>query len=1143
MKSADLIRIMLTIAQCDRSGISIALAFHFLGSPQLVLENLPVSVNRRSIVALLAYLAVDDSKQAGRTHTRESLSALLWPDYDQVKAFTNLRHTLWEIQKTFGPGWLLADRETVGLRPDANVWVDVHRFESLFLAGRLQNDISIRIPLLTEGVKLYRHHFLAGFALKNAPTFDDWSLAKADELRHRHAEALTLLAEDYCLLGDAGSALKYARRLVTLDPLNESAHRLLMQVYSQVGQHNAALKQYQRLEQTLRKEMGLDPQPETHALYKQIRKGDTKYIQGAKKRETKAPHNNLPHRLTTFVGREREQKEIMRLIAENRLVTITGAGGVGKSRLALQVGEKSLSNFPEGVWLVELAPLTDSTLVPQAVCAALEISQQAGTPALKTLIDHLALKRALLMLDNCEHLIDACAQLAETLLQACPNLHILATSREALGITGERRYLAPSLSLPKLHGGLESIQESEAVKLFVERANTLIPNFELSGDTAPIIALICKQLDGIALAIELAAARVRLMKLEQIVERLDDAFQLLTDGSRTALPRHQTLRGTLDWSYGLLSEEEQRLLRQFSVFMGGWTLEIAEDMCGNQKMLELLTHLIDKSLVFVNQDNRNTTRYYLHETIRQYAREKLIESGEYAELHHEHRDVYLAFVERIEPEFIRAQQKKYLDAMESEIDNLRSALRWSIEHSHAEQALRFCSASINFWNRRGHAAEALVLCKDALNTIQKNDSLKATALHASVVAEVWWFRRIVEPMMPLSDKSALASLIEVREVFEALNDYNSVGSVIEFISLWEYFVKINDFVSAENCIHAYHERVKQAGYLWGIANSKWPMGNLLIAKGDVLSGLEWIQDALNLYVQIEDVWSAQQISNATMYFKILRGELDEAMELSKQLLLFYDDYGDLYGVSSIYLWMGDISLIQGQYEVARQNYSSAADCSREIYDPWTEIDVAERSSQLFFVEGNLNESGAGYKKLIADFSKASDDPRIGIVHVGLARVQMIQNRLADARANLLVGLEVLQKTSPEDEVHKAYFGLGELARLENNYSEALKNYRASLHRTNNFLNYISFPGILDGIAKIECLQSNFEKAARLLGASVALRNKLGVVIHPVDQPDYDKYRELLNSQMTSKEFECAWAEGATMNIEEAYEYALHDRVK
>jgi DNA-binding SARP family transcriptional activator len=352
-----------------------ALAFQFLGPPQLILENEPVNVNRRSIVALLAYVAVNDSKQAKRTYTRESLSALLWPDSDQVKAFTNLRHTLWEIQKTFGPDWLITNRETIGLQADANVWVDVHRFESLLSESQTQSDVSLRIPLLTESVKLYRHHFLTGFNLKNSPTFDAWSLTKADELHHKLTQVLTLLTEDYCLLGDVESAVQYARRLVTLDPLNESAHRQLMQVYSQVGQHNAALKQYQSFEQTLRKEMGLDPQPETRALYKQIRKGNIRQFQAEIKREAITPPNNLPQQLTSFIGREKEQEEIVHLLARNRLVMLTGPGGVGKTRLSLEVGAKVLNQFPDGVWFIELAPVADPDLIPQTILSSLHLGE------------------------------------------------------------------------------------------------------------------------------------------------------------------------------------------------------------------------------------------------------------------------------------------------------------------------------------------------------------------------------------------------------------------------------------------------------------------------------------------------------------------------------------------------------------------------------------------------------------------------------------------------------------------------------------------------------------------------------------------------------------------------------------------------
>jgi predicted ATPase/DNA-binding SARP family transcriptional activator len=1116
-----------------------ALAFQFLGPPRLILENEPVNVTRRSIVALLAYLAVNDSRQAKRIYTRESLSALLWPDHDQVKAFTNLRHTLWEIQKAFGPGWLIANRETIGLQADANVWVDVHRFESLLSESQTQSDVSLRIPLLTESVKLYRHHFLTGFNLKNSPTFDAWSLTKADELRHNLTEALTLLTEDYCLLGDVESAVQYARRLVTLDPLNESAHRQLMQVYSQVGQHNAALNQYQTFEQTLRKEMGLDPQPETHALYKQIRKGNIRQFQVGIKKETKTPRNNLPHRLTSFIGREQEQTEIIRLIAKNRLVTLVGAGGVGKSRLALQVGEKSLSNFSDGVWLVELASLTDPILVPQAVCAALEMSQQMGTPALKMLTEHLALKRALLILDNCEHLINACAQLAETLLQACPDLHILATSREALGIDGERRYIAPSLSLPRLHSRLASIQESEAVKLFVERVTTSIPNFELSETNGPVIALICQRLDGIALAIELAAARVRVMKLEQIVERLDDAFQLLTGGSRTALPRHQTLRGTLDWSYGLLSEKEQTLLRRLSIFTGGWTLDIAEEVYANRDTLELLTQLVDKSLVFVNQENGVDSRYSLHETIRQYAREKLIDSREYAELRNRHRDVYLAFVERIEPEVVRAQQRKWLRVLETEIDNIRSAFHWCVENKDAEQALRFCSSLGNYWGKNNHIAEAALTSEQALALVNEIDPLRGTFWYAATLLAYVVFKANAEWKL-FSDAAHLKLFEQAHNLFSSINIYTTTAPVLASSWLAGAYIELNDLASAERYLSELYEKVIAAEYQWGIAWTKKSIAELALSKGDAATWLSLLQESLELFTAIGDEWVAKNISETLIWQKYLGGKFEEAARLSKQIIVLYEKDDEPERIARCYRTLGYVALEKGEYETARIFFTDAANIYIELELPGDDILAKENIAFLLYAEGKLQDARIEYQVLLSQLTTLTDSYLFGFLHARYALVCMCEEHLSEARKSLEIALEVLKKTAPKDNVYHAYFGLGELARRENNYSEAIINYRASLQRTNNFMNYVSFPAIFNGIAKAECLQPNFERAAHLLGASEALRKKMGAVIHPVDQPDYDKHIELLKSQMSTEDFECAWAEGANMSTEEACEYALHN---
>ena len=378
-------------------------------------------------------------------------------------------------------------------------------------------------------------------------------------------------------------------------------------------------------------------------------------------RSLEAFPNNLPVQLTSFIGRERELAEVKQLLEHHRLVTFTGAGGTGKSRLSLQVAADLMDAYPDGVWLVELAPLTDPRLVPGAVADVLGLREEAGRPLLGTLADVLRTKALLLILDNCEHLIGACAELAEALLRQSTQLRILASSREALGIAGEQPFRVPSLSLPdprRLSSTTPdlatALSQSEAVRLFIDRVVTIQPHFHVTNRNAPAVAQICHRLDGIPLAIELAAARVKVLPVEQIASRLDDRFRLLTGGSRTALPRQQTLRALIDWSYDLLSETERTLLRRLSVFAGGWTLEAAEAVCAGDgvdeyDVLELLTHLVDKSLA-LPEEHDGDVRYRLPETVRQYARDRVLEAGEAAPLAERHLAYCLAFSERAEPE-------------------------------------------------------------------------------------------------------------------------------------------------------------------------------------------------------------------------------------------------------------------------------------------------------------------------------------------------------------------------------------------------------------------------------------------------------------------------------------------------------------
>ncbi len=375
--------------------MSARLALYFLGTPLLQMDDAPVLIDRRVGMALLAYLAVEEIPHSRQRCSRELLSGLLWPDFDQAKAYSNLRHALWEIQRNLGKGWILAGRASVGINPDADIFLDVVRFQELIAQSRQQSDISQRIPLLVEATSLYRNHFLTGFSLREASEFNEWVYLQAENFRSQMLEALNMLVEATLASGQADAAIPYARRLVAFDPLNEAAHRSLMQVYLQAGQPSAALQQYQSCEKILRRELGLDPQPETHQLYKQIRKG-VKLTPAPKPAVRSAPPHNLPAQLSTFIGREQECAQVCDLLAGHRLVTLTGTGGIGKTRLALQVGEKVLCDYPDGVWMLALEALSDPNQVPHSLAVIFHIREVPARSVMEQLLDVLAARKTLI---------------------------------------------------------------------------------------------------------------------------------------------------------------------------------------------------------------------------------------------------------------------------------------------------------------------------------------------------------------------------------------------------------------------------------------------------------------------------------------------------------------------------------------------------------------------------------------------------------------------------------------------------------------------------------------------------------------------------------------------------------------------------
>ena len=434
--------------------------------------------------------------------------------------------------------------------------------------------------------------------------------------------------------------------------------------------------------------------------------------------------NNLPVYLNSFVGRSREIDEVRRLLGETRLLTLVGVGGSGKTRLAACVAVDPTSNREDGVWWVDLAPLSDPGLVPQTIAATLGLREQLGRPLIHTLVQHLRDKHLCLVLDNCEHLIESCAALASDLLRACAGLTILATSREPLSIAGETAWTVPPLALPDPQRDATpgEVMESEAVCLFIERARAAHPSFAPTDQAASALARVCRHLDGIPLAIELAAPRVKTLTVDQIAARLENCLSFLTGGGRTEAARHQTLRAAIDWSYDLLSGKERTLLGRLSVFAGGWSLEAAEAICVGERIerddtLDLLAHLIDKSLVvFDDRDGGGGARYRMLETVRQYARARLEASAETESVRRLHAGYFRKLAEDLEPTINTRERATRLAEVETEHDNLRGALRWALESGEVPTAQRLCGALWWFWFHRGYRNEGRRWLEEAIAT-------------------------------------------------------------------------------------------------------------------------------------------------------------------------------------------------------------------------------------------------------------------------------------------------------------------------------------------------------------------------------------------------------------------------------------------
>jgi len=820
--------------------------------------------------------------------------------------------------------------------------------------------------------------------------------------------------------------------------------------------------------------------------------------------------NNLPAQLTSFIGRKQELADVKKLLHDAHMLTLTGPGGTGKTRLSIQAAGEALDQYPNGVWLVELAPILDPLLVPRTTAIAVGLRDEPQRPVIDMLCDYLREKQMLIILDNCEHLVEACAHMADRLMHAAPKARILASSREALGIAGEVTYQVPSLGLPDLEHlpSIESLSQYEAVKLFIDRAAAVVSTFTVTNDNAPALAQICHRLDGIPLAIELAAAKVRVLSLEQIAKRLDDRFRLLTGGSRTALERHQTLRAAIDWSYNLLSPAEQTLFRRLSIFIDGWTLEAAESVCSDpstlrqaqddaslragsglvrsEDVLDLLEQLIHKSLA-VKEEMGHESRYRMLETMRQYANEKLADAGERDALRDRHLDYFLQVAETAAPHLIRTEQLEWLAQLDANHENLRLALEWALSKETAEPSLRMCAALGTYWEIRSYWLEGAKWMQSALakpaqytNMVEKAARVRTLYLDANLAYQ-------------LDDRERLKTSAGLSLAL-AQEGTNQRDSAIAKFYVASGMYKRQDYEPAclfmEQCLGEFRELNDPywEAISYRILSYILEMREKIKICENASQTLESARKAgerLNLAKALVDyadcLYSLNRVNEAKKY-------LEEADILFKQI-------GSIINRASLFL--AEIAWFNGDYEEARSLYKELQErlklLGEKFYSSWAIV----RLGQLAMEEGDL----------------------------------------AQAQAYLEEALAIARELEEYDSVMYRLAILGNILYLQGNIERAKQKFIECIRLAKG---RVDFP-----IARFLILMLypiSIEKpknVARLIGVIDSWDREMETLIGPLDKRIYyDRAETHARKVLGDAAFESAFAEGRKMSLDEALDLAL-----
>jgi predicted ATPase/DNA-binding SARP family transcriptional activator/Tfp pilus assembly protein PilF len=1066
------------------------LTLHLFGTPSLELDGERVRIDRRKAIALLAYLAVESGR-----HGRDALAGLFWPDFDASRASAYLERTLWEINQILGEGWIVVDRDTVQFDPHADVWLDVRRFGQLMVESRgrshRQIDCSVSETPLAEAIALQPTDFMAGFSLKDAPAFDEWAFFQAEGLRRELAQALERLARCDVEAGRIDDAVPLTQRWLALDPLNEAAHRQLMQAYAQSARTADALHQYQECVRILSEELGVAPQPETTALYEHIRLGGREPAgneAGAAANEAPpaaaalAPprpvaRSHLPTEPTPFVGRASELAEAAALLAnpDCRLITMLGPGGVGKTRIAIQVAQEHSAEFAYGAHFVALAHLTTPDAIVPAVADAIGFGffsqgDLADAPGRRQqLLGYLSEKHMLLVLDNFEHLMSAVDWVSE-LLRAAPRLRVIVTSRERLNLQEEWVLDVRGMRIPPPNDS--SLDEYSSARLFVQSARRAKASFTLADEERQQVVRICRLVEGLPLGIELAAAWTKTLSVREIADEIEHELDFLTTHLRNAPERHRSLRAVFDSSWTLLSPEQQRAFQRLAVFRGGFLREAAVAVAGAS--LPVLTAFIDKSILYRDSSGR----YDLHQAVRQYAGQKLEAStDDRAATLKRHGAYYADFVQARTAALRGHGQRQALAEFRAELENIRAGWFHALSLSDAASQLEVMDAYLDglFWftdmQSRFHDGEswadaallALVPGQDFDEAMPEARALIVTRL---LTWRGWCRFRMSQGARSQADMRQALALLErfpgcaptIRASVSAFA--LTTGAIRERAEFERMF---------DDSLDIFRENKDP----WGIAMALTALAEM---NADPETAKQLFRESLSICLAAGDERSAASmlIDFAELHHNL--GEFAEARRRFDQSLALSRALEDRYAMSLCLDCVGYVARQMGDLPEARRLHEDSLALSREIGDVQGVAGSLDNLGLVDLDAGDIDQAARRFKEGLA-LRRNGDGPWTWIVGVSLehlAATALALGNLPEAERWVRESVALM----PHWSIGRSR--LGDVMRARGRFAEAADCYRSALSLSLDHNHLWSAPVAVHGLAHLRAAEGDLRGAAAML---------------------------------------------------------------